>query len=156
MRRHISLLIAAFSLLALSAGCAQTGQGSRTYTREQAQTAMTVTRGTVVQVSEVQIQRDETGVGAAAGGVAGGVVGSTIGGGRGTRLATVGGALGGAAAGSAIEGARNTKAALEIEVDLEDGRYLVIVQEADDMFSPGEQVRVIERGDGNIRVRKMN
>lgn len=117
---------------------------------------MTVTRGTVIQVAEVQIERDETGIGAGAVGVAGGVVGSTIGGGRGTRLASVGGALGGAAAGSAIENVRNTKAALEIEVDLDDGRYLVNVQEADDMFSPGEQVRVVEGSDGRVRVRKIN
>jgi outer membrane lipoprotein SlyB len=110
--------------------------------------------GKILHVEEVQIQRNETGVGAAAGGVLGGVVGSTIGSGRGTTLATAGGAAAGAAVGSAGERARGTRPAWELEVELESGDVLVIVQEQDDTFKVGDHVRVIEGRDGSFRVRQ--
>ena len=67
--------------------------------------------GIIIHVDEVQIQRNETGVGAIAGGVLGGFPGSTIGGGRGTTLATAGGSAAGAAVGSTGERARETRPA---------------------------------------------
>ena len=134
--------------------CQTTSQGSRTFTTSQAQTAMRAFYGTILHVAEVQIQRNETGIGAVAGGVLGGVVGSTIGGGRGTTLATAGGAVAGAAAGSAVERGRGTRPAWELEVQLESGEVLVIVQEQDDIFAVGDHVRVIEGRDGSFRVRQ--
>jgi outer membrane lipoprotein SlyB len=136
------------------ASCQTTSQGSRTFTTSQAQTAMRAFNGKILHVAEVQIQRNETGVGAVAGGVLGGVVGSTIGGGRGTTLATAGGAVAGAAAGSAVERGRGTRPAWELEVQLESGEVLVIVQEQDDIFAVGDHVRVIEGRDGSFRVRQ--
>lgn len=136
------------------ASCQTTNQGGRTFTTSQAQTAMRAFNGTILHIDEVQIQRNETGIGAAAGGVLGGVVGSTIGSGHGTTLATAGGAAAGAAIGSAGERARGTRPAWEIEVELEDGRVVVIVQEQDDVFAVGDHVRVIEGRDGSFRVRQ--
>lgn len=133
-------------------GC-QTSQGGKTYTRGQAQTPMQVYYGTVLKVSDVTIESQPTGIGAGAGGVVGGVVGSTIGGGSGRVLATTAGALAGAAAGAAAEKVVGTKPGLEIEVELDDGRLMVIVQEKDDVFNIGDRVRLIQSG-GTMRVRQ--
>ncbi len=145
-------MIVAVAAAVLAAGC-QTGQGSKTYTRGQAQTPMQIYYGTVLRVSDVTIESKPSGVGAGAGGVAGGVVGSTIGKGSGRVLATTAGALAGAAAGAAAEKAMGAKPALEIEVELDDGRLMVIVQEKDDVFNVGDRVRLIQSG-GAMRVRQ--
>ncbi|MFZ0242789.1 MAG: glycine zipper 2TM domain-containing protein [Desulfobacterales bacterium] len=146
-----TILVLAFIALI---GCQTTSQGGRTYTRGQAQQPLTVFNGTILRVSDVQIQGNQTGVGAVGGAVVGGIVGSTIGGGRGRTLATTGGALAGAAGGSAIEQRRATRPGLEIEVELDDGRILAIVQEKDDDFVVGDRVRLISAPDGTFRVRQ--
>lgn len=153
MRKVIIFLAMAASLGLTAWGC-QTNQGSKTYSPGQAQTALTVYYGTVLRVADVQIQAQQTGAGAVGGAVVGGILGSTIGSGRGRRIATTAGALGGAAAGSAAEGARATKAALEIEVEMDDGRILVIVQEKDDEFAVGDRIRLIQSPDGTQRIRQ--
>lgn len=139
----------------LFTGCETTSQAGMVYSRSEAQTPLTVHYGTVIQVAQVQIAAEETGTGAAIGAIVGGIIGSTIGGGDGKKLATTGGVIAGAAAGSAIEQNRNTKTALEVEVELDDGRLMVIVQELDPALQlyPGARVRVIESGYGRYRVR---
>ncbi len=151
MRSVLNLLICLL-LVMFAAGC-QTSQGGKTYSPHQAQRAMTVYYGTVLHVADVQIESQQTGAGAVIGGVVGGIAGSTVGGGRGQKLATTGGALAGAAAGSAVESARATKPGLEIEVELDDGRIMVIVQEKDDEFAVGDRVRLIQSG-ATYRVRQ--
>ena len=151
----VLLIIAALPVIAFSSGCANTSQGSKTYTRSQAQQAMTSYSGTVLRVADVKIQTETSGaVGAVAGAVMGGMVGSTIGGGGGKRVATTAGALGGAAAGSAAEQKLKTKAGVELEVELDDGRLMVIVQEKDDQYRVGDRIRVIQATDGTLRVRQ--
>lgn len=158
MKRIIRLQLQATLITVLAImmliGCQTTSQGGRTVTRDQAQRPMSVYSGTVLRVSDVQIQGNQTGVGAVGGAVVGGIVGSTIGGGRGRTLATTGGALAGAAGGSAIEQRRATRPGLEIEVELDDGRIMVIVQEKDDDFVVGDRVRLISASDGTFRVRQ--
>ena len=154
--RWIALMcMVAVSILTVCASCTSTSQGSKTYTRSQAQTALTAYSGTVLKVADVQIQTETSGaVGGIAGAVMGGVLGSTVGSGRGSRVATTAGALGGAAAGSAAEGRMNVKPGVELEVELDDGRLMVIVQEKDDEFAVGDRIRVIEAQDGTLRVRQ--
>lgn len=157
MRKRETVLVCIFvlAIILVCAGCTATSQGSKTYTRGQAQTALTVYSGTVLRVADVQIQTETSGaVGGIAGAVMGGVLGSTVGGGRGSRVATTAGALGGAAAGSAAEGKMNVKPGVELEVELDDGRLMVIVQEKDDEFAVGDRIRVIEAQDGTLRVRQ--
>ena len=153
MTHTIRYLVAAFAIIIFS-GCQPAGTGSKTFSHSQAQSPMSVYSGTILKVAEVQIQNNQTGAGSVVGGVAGGVVGSTIGSGRGTTLATTAGALGGMAAGSAAERAMGTKAALELEVELDNGRIVVIVQEKDDEFAVGDRVRILEGQDGSMRVRQ--
>lgn len=152
MRWQVNVLLV-FAVIVLL-GCQAPSQGSRTFTRDQAQRPLTVYFGTVLQVSEVQIQGQESGAGMVGGAIVGGIVGSTIGGGRGRTLATTGGALAGGAAGSAAERARATRPGLELEVELDDGRIMVIVQEKDDEFIVGDRIRLISAPDGTFRVRQ--
>ena len=153
MRNSSSIFFFVLGFVVFVWGC-QASQGSKTYTTGQAQTALEVYYGTVLKVSEVTIQAPQSGGGAAAGAVVGGVIGSTVGSGRGRRLATTAGALGGAAAGSAAEGSAARKPALEIEVEMDDGRILAVVQEKDDEFAVGDRVRLIKSPDGKHRIRQ--
>lgn len=154
MKAHFRYILIVFFLFFAFVGCQSASQGSKTYTRSQAQSPITVFSGTVLKVAEVQIQGKQTAAGAVVGGVAGGVLGSTIGSGRGRTLATLGGALAGSAAGSAAEKSAATKPSLELEVELDNGRILVIVQEKDDVFAVGDRVRILESRDGTMRVRQ--
>jgi len=150
--RYIIPVLIAAAIIAAS-GCQTTRQGSKTYTRSEAQRPMHVTYGTVVSVANVTIEAEETGAGTVVGGVAGGVAGSTIGGGDGRKLATVAGVLLGAAVGSKAEKEMFTKDALEIEVRQDDGQVIVVVQEKDDVFNVGDRVRIVEASYGRLRVR---
>ncbi|NWH05981.1 glycine zipper 2TM domain-containing protein [Desulfobacter latus] len=135
------------------AGCASSS--SNVYTHEQAMQAQTVDTGTVASVKSVIIQASKPPVaGGAIGGVTGGVIGSTIGQGHGRDLATIGGALAGAAVGAAIEHKAGTKNGFEIVVNLDSGRTIVVVQEADVPISPGDRVRVLTAPDGTTRISK--
>ena len=111
MYKHHDNLVPEFIIIFYRIDRQTTSQGGRTFTTRQAQTAMRSFPGIIIHVDEVQIQRNETGVGAIAGGVLGGFPGSTIGGGRGTTLATAGGSAAGAAVGSTDERARETRPA---------------------------------------------
>lgn len=144
----LSLLAVAFT------GCETSSQGSKTYTRGQAQQQLEVFTGTVLNVAKVTIEPEETGGGSAIGAVAGGVAGSTVGNGRGSTLTARGGSLAGGLAGSKAEQSMRTKPALELEVELDDGRIIVIVQEEDDTFLIGDRVRVVVDARGVSRVRQ--
>ncbi|HKL83155.1 MAG TPA: glycine zipper 2TM domain-containing protein [Desulfobacter sp.] len=135
------------------AGCASSS--SNVYTHEQTMQAQTVDTGTVESVKSIIIQASNPPVaGGAIGGVTGGVLGSTIGHGHGRDLATIGGALAGAAIGAVIEQEAGTKNGFEIVVNLDSGRTIVVVQEADVPMFPGDRVRVLTAPDGTTRVSK--
>lgn len=152
MKKAVIFLTLTLSLTFLMFGC-QTTQGS-SYASGQTQSAMTVYYGTILRVSPVTIKKPSTPIGAIAGGVVGGVVGSTVGQGRGRRLATTAGALGGAALGNAAEKSANQIPGLEIEVEIDDGRIMAVVQPRDDEFSVGDRVRLLKGQDGSYRVRQ--
>jgi outer membrane lipoprotein SlyB len=143
----VALLLGFVASVSFLSSCQTTNQGGRTSSTSQAQTAMRSFHGKILYVEEVQIQRNETGAGAAAWDVLAEVVASPLHRGRETTLATIGGTAAG-------ERARVTHPAWELEVELESGDVLVIVQEQDDTFKVGDHVRVIERRDGSFRVRQ--
>ena len=136
-------------VLALSAailsGCASSMSGSA-YSRSQARQAQDVYPGVVTKVRKVQIEGTKTPVGAVAGAAVGGIAGSNIGGGKGSDIAAILGAVGGGLAGAAAEEAITRKDGLEITVKLDNGRMMAITQEADEPFSPGDRVQVLEGG----------
>ncbi|HBT89592.1 MULTISPECIES: glycine zipper 2TM domain-containing protein [Desulfobacter] len=135
------------------AGCASSS--SNVYTYEQTMQAQTVETGTVESVKSVIIQASNPPVaGGAIGGVTGGVIGSSVGQGHGRGVATIVGALAGAAIGAAIEHEAGTKNGLEIVVNLDRDRTIVVVQEADVPIFPGDRVRVLTAPDGTTRISK--
>lgn len=140
-------------LMVLLAACAPS-RDSKVYSRDQAQRAMSVYYGTVLRISEVTIEGEQSGKGALAGGAMGGALGSGVGSGSGKTIAVVGGAIAGAIAGSAIEKGVTTEPALEIEVELDSGEILVVVQGKDDVYRVGDRVRVVKDPRGNTRVRQ--
>ena len=148
------LPVAALSILTL-AGCANTAPYSGdVYRGNQAKTSQSVTYGTIVAVRPVQIQADSRAgglLGSGGGAIIGGLLGSQVGGGSGRQLATVAGALGGTSAGTAAEDRANRISALEMEIRLDDGSDVVVVQGADHAYQAGQRVRLIGSG-SNVSV----
>ncbi len=140
------LLAALLTATSLLSGCATTESGS-SYTHNQAQREMTVRMGVVESVRQVTISGNKSGTGEMTGGLIGGIAGSNIGGGsRGSAVGAILGAVGGAIAGHAIEESATKKTGLEITVRYENGTLGAITQEADELFNPGERVRVLSGG----------
>ncbi|GLC92084.1 membrane protein [Cupriavidus sp. TA19] len=139
--------VAVIAIAALVAGCATESNSNSIYSTGQAQREQTVRYGVVEGVREVAIQRSQTGAGTLAGGAIGGIAaGSTIGGGNGAVAAGILGAILGGIAGSAAENKINERRGLEITVRLENGEMRAITQEADEVFRPGERVRLLSSG----------
>ncbi|MDT8444893.1 MAG: hypothetical protein RQ722_11400, partial [Desulfuromonadales bacterium] len=69
-------------------------------------------------------------------------------------IATAGGAILGGLAGSAIEKGATTVAGLELEVELDNGELILVVQENDGVYRVGDRVRVIRDARGITRVRQ--
>ncbi|HET9577095.1 MAG TPA: glycine zipper 2TM domain-containing protein [Usitatibacter sp.] len=149
MTRHTMITAAALSALLLG-GCAYNA-GSRDYRGYQVMGEQSVRFGVVESVRGVNISPRETGVGTAGGAVLGGLAGSQIGQGSGQVAGAVGGAILGGILGSNIERSGNQRAGVEITVQLDSGKYVAIVQDADEQFRPGDRVRVLT-GRGTTRV----
>jgi outer membrane lipoprotein SlyB len=142
----LAALLAAIALT----GCASSKSGSA-YTRDQARQEMNVRLGIVESVREVTLEGTKSGTGTLAGAAIGGIAGSNVGGGKGQIVGAILGAVAGGMAGSAIEEGVTKKNALEITVKLDNGQLTAIVQEGDEQFRPGEQVRILSGG-GATRV----
>jgi outer membrane lipoprotein SlyB len=144
------LALAAFTL----SGCMPSSTSGSVYSRDQARTSHSVYYGTILRVEEVTIEGTQSGAGTVAGGVMGGVLGSAVGSGSGRGIATAGGAILGGLAGSAIEKGATTAVGLELEVELDSGELVLIVQEKDGLYRVGDRVRVIKDARGASRVRQ--
>lgn len=110
--------------------------------------------GTLAAVRPVQIQAgdDNNAMGAVAGGVLGGVAGSTVGGGSGRRLTTATGAVAGGLTGQAAQSRMNRVQGVELEIRMDDGRNIVVVQrQGTTRFSVGQRVAISSAG-GQVTV----
>ena len=143
------VIAAALGSLALG-GCAYRG-GSADYRSYEARGEQSVRFGVVESVREVRIDPRETGVGTAGGAVLGGLAGSNVGGGSGQIAGAIGGAILGGILGQNIEKSANERRGLEVTVLLDTGKYIAIVQEADEAFRAGDRVRILA-GRGTARV----
>jgi outer membrane lipoprotein SlyB len=144
-----TMMAAALAALVLG-GCAYPA-GSRDYRGYQVMGEQSVRFGVVESVRDVRINPGDTGVGTATGAMLGGIAGSTVGGGNGQVAGAIGGALLGGLIGNSIEKDANTRAGVEVTVLLDSGKYVSIVQEADEAFRPGDRVRILS-GRGATRV----
>ncbi len=142
--------VAIVVVAALVSACASS-KGGGAYERAQARQEMTVRLGVVESVRPVTIEGTKTPIGAGAGAAIGGIAGSTVGHGRGSTAAAILGAVGGGLAGAAIEEHATKKEGVEITVRLDNGKLIAVTQEADEVFRPGERVRVLSGG-GATRV----
>ncbi|WP_148896983.1 outer membrane lipoprotein [Geothermobacter ehrlichii] len=134
-------------------GCAPSTSG-KVYSRDQTRISHSVYYGTVLRAEPVTIEGTQSGAGTLAGGALGGVLGSSVGSGSGRSLAVVGGAIAGAVAGSIAEKKATTVPGIELEVELDNGEIIVVVQEADDVYRVGDRVRVIKDARGTTRIRQ--
>ena len=128
------------------AGCASPPHSGREYTYYQAQGEQTVRMGVVESVREVSIVNPDSGTGTVAGAALGGLGGSTIGRGNGSAAMAVVGAVAGGLIGNRVENNANHKPGYEITVKLDSGELRAITQLADEMFRPGERVRLLSNG----------
>lgn len=135
----------------IAAGCASARSG-KVYSRGQVQEKQTVQLGTVIAVDQVLIEGTKTPVGAGAGTVVGGVVGRGSGNSSGDRVRGVLGAVLGGIAGAAAEEGLTRKQGLEITIELDDGKTISVVQEADQQILIKDRVRILTGGDGTTRV----
>jgi outer membrane lipoprotein SlyB len=132
------------ALAASVAGCVSTPNSANVYRNYQAQNEQIVRMGQVESVREVRIANPDSGTGAMAGAALGGIAaGSNIGSGSGSAAAAIVGALAGGLIGQRIEANANTRRAQEITVRLDNGELRAITQEADQMFYPGQRVRLL-------------
>ncbi|HPB90453.1 MAG: glycine zipper 2TM domain-containing protein [Rhodocyclales bacterium] len=147
MKNH-RLIIIAIAALTLGACASQSGSS---YERSQTRGEQSVRLGVVESVRNVTIEGTKSGVGAVAGAAVGGIGGSSVGGGKGSTAGAVVGAVLGGLAGNAIEESTTKQAGIEITVKLDNGQLTAITQAADEVFRPGERVRILS-GSGVTRV----
>lgn len=142
------ILLVTCSLLA---SCAHRSTSPDVYSRSQARKPYTTQFGEVSRVREVKIEGEASWVG----GWGGYIVGSAVGG-EATHSA-VGAAVGGiagAVAGQAVEKAATGEGGLEVEVMLDNGELLTVVQSDAIRFRPGDKVKVLRRGNHEARVQR--
>lgn len=99
--------------------------------------------GVVLEVKEVTVKGEGTGLGAVAGGVTGALVGSQIGSGRGKVVAEVAGAAGGAYAGHQIEKHVRSHKRYDVSVRMDDGSTKTVSYETQPAWRGGDKVRVV-------------
>jgi outer membrane lipoprotein SlyB len=134
------------SLSALLAACAGPSNSNSVYSSYQTQNEQSVRMGTVESVRNVTIANPESGVGTVSGAALGGLGGSQIGHGNGSAAVGIIGAVAGGIIGNRIENQVNNRPGFEITVRLENGELRSITQAADEMFRPGEKVRLLSNG----------
>ncbi len=121
---------------------------------QNARTMQEVMYGHVTAIHHARINNDgsigET-LGTVGGAVIGALIGNMFGGGTGQTLATIGGGLVGSAAGYGAGQALNNQEGYEIEVELENGKRVSVVQGTDQAFQLGQSVAIIRSGN-TVRV----
>jgi outer membrane lipoprotein SlyB len=155
MRLLGGALITLVTGMLLLSGCSiPESTSGNVYSRDQARTSHSVNYGTLLRVDLVTIEGTQSGAGTLAGGAMGGALGNAVGGGSGRTIATVGGAILGGIAGAAVEKGVTTAQGVELEVELDNGEILVVVQENDAPYKVGDRVRILRDASGTTRVRQ--
>lgn len=142
------------TLLVLLTGCTKndvyTGD---VYSSNQVGKAQSVSFGTILSLKNITIQTNAQGnstssaIGTVGGGVVGGILGSAVGGGIGRSLATAAGAIGGAIIGSDIENRLEQTSGVQMDIRLNDGSTISVVQKASaGEFYIGQKVQLTGTG----------
>ncbi|MBL4783618.1 MAG: glycine zipper 2TM domain-containing protein [Porticoccaceae bacterium] len=149
----LSILTLALFLLAC-AGPNPYGASSQKYTTSEANRALTVEHGTIIDLQAVSIDSEGNVVGKVAGGLLGGIAGSSVGGGRGSAAAAVAGAVVGGIIGSKADAMYNKANGVQVTVQLDNGQVQSVVQEVNPnvYFRKGDYVKLIRNTNGKVRV----
>lgn len=147
MKLKSVVIYSMMSSMLFAAGCADNYSGD-TYASNRTGIVQNVSYGTVTNIRPVTIQDDSSNlpVGAVAGAVLGGVLGHSVGGGTGKKLATVGGVVAGGLAGNAIQNQTGKTKGMEVEIRLDNGQTIAVVQKMDQTFQVGSRVRLVDAG----------
>lgn len=138
-------------LTLLAAGCAHRSASGDVYSRSDARKPYTTLFGTVSQVREVKIEGEPSWLGTWGGYVVGYELGREVG------DSGLGGAVGGiagAVAGQVVEKSLTGEPGLEIQVELDNGNLITVVQSDAIRFEPGDPVKVLMRGNHEARVQR--
>ena len=136
----------ALAFAGLLAGCATPPESGSVYNSYQTMNEQVIRMGTVESIRNVTIASPESGVGTMSGAALGGLGGSQIGGGKGSIATGIIGAVAGGLVGQQVERNAGNRAAFEITVRLDSGELRAITQPADEMFRPGDRVRLLSNG----------
>jgi outer membrane lipoprotein SlyB len=145
-KEDIMRTLAVLTLAGILAACAGPPESGNVYNSAQTMHEQVVRTGTVESVRNVTIANPESGVGTMTGAALGGLGGSEIGGGKGSIATGIVGAVAGGLVGQRVERNANNRPGFEITVHLDSGELRAIVQPADEMFRPGERVRLVSDG----------
>jgi outer membrane lipoprotein SlyB len=138
--------ITALALAGILAGCATPPESGNVYNSAQVMREQSVRTGTVESIRNVTIASPESGVGTMTGAALGGLAGSEVGGGKGSIATGIVGAVAGGLAGQQVEHGSSNRPGFEITIHLDSGGLVAITQPADEMFRPGERVRLVSDG----------
>ena len=139
-------LSVALAFAGLLAGCATPPESGSVYNSYQTMNEQVIRMGTVESIRNVTIASPESGVGTMSGAALGGLGGSQIGGGKGSIATGIIGAVAGGLVGQQVERNASNRAGFEITVRLDSGELRAITQPADEMFRPGDRVRLLSNG----------
>lgn len=144
--RSFFLIAGLIATVAIS-GCVNSRLTGDTYSKADARKVQEVRFGQVLSVKPVVIEGNRDGAAGNLGGtVIGGIAGNTVGDGRGQAIATVVGAIVGGVVGKTTEEKLTRKQGQEIQIEMDSGRILSVVQEVKDnaFFNAGDRVRLLE------------
>jgi outer membrane lipoprotein SlyB len=139
-------ILVALGVAGILAGCVGPPESGNVYNSYQTMHEQSVRMGTVESVRNVTIANPESGVGTMTGAALGGLGGSEIGGGKGSIATGIVGAVAGGLVGQRVEHNANNRSGFEITVHLDSGELRAITQPANEMFRPGERVRLVSDG----------
>ncbi len=153
MKKHMKLFSGLTLLLFALTACGPK-LGAYDVSADNARQMQEIMYGRVTAIHHARINNDgsvgET-LSLVGGAVIGALIGNMFGGGSGKTLATIGGGLAGTAAGYGAGQALNNQEGYEIEVELDSGRRVSVVQGTDQSFHVGQSVAIIKSSDG-VRV----
>ncbi len=142
-----SFVAAVVIISGLLGACANNSLTGDTYTREDARKVQEVKYGSVLSVKPVIIEGDREGaVGNVGGTIIGGIAGNSVGDGNGQAIATTVGAIIGGIVGQSTEEKLTRKQGQEIQIQMDSGKTISVVQEVKEQkfFNEGDRVRLLE------------
>jgi len=151
---QITAFLMVISFVTACAGPNPYGASSQQYTQSEANRALQVEHGVIVDLRAVTIDSEGNLVGKVAGGLIGGIAGSGVGGGSGSDIAAIAGAVIGGMIGNKAEEVINKDNGVQITVQLDNGRVEAVVQTVSPnvLFSKGDYVKLISDTSGKMRV----